>query len=353
MTPIKIRKTRSMTCLPRHTIARCTGSALLAALLTVALVAAFASRAFWQEWRSVEVETAERGRLQAGWLLDGAHDWARARLRDDAQHRGAVDDAGEAWAQPVVNMPLDDFLAGSGATDDRASAAAGVADETAASAPATPFVSQQLSDAQGKMNVLNLLENQALSPLWLQAFDKLFEVLKLPPEQLVTLSNTLRQASQTQGVGAVTPLLPQQMSQLVWLGLVPATLEALQPHVTLLPSRTPVNLNSASVEVLQSLLPSFQRADAERVVALRRVTPFQTVADAGITDLQSDGQYSVSSRFFELHTAIRIGPASVAENALLQRDGSSVRTLWRRRVVAIEQPSRTTPLNTLALQQSP
>jgi len=339
MTPIKIRKRRNMTCLPRHTSARCTGSALLAALLTVALVAAFASRAFWQEWRSVEVETAERGRLQAGWLLDGAHDWARARLRDDAQHRGAVDDAGEAWAQPVINMPLDDFLAGSGTTDT--------------SAPATPFVSQQLSDAQGKMNVLNLLENQALSPLWLQAFDKLFEVLKLPPEQLVTLSNTLRQASQAQGVGTVTPLLPQQMSQLVWLGLAPATLEALQPHVTLLPSRTPVNLNSASAEVLQSLLPSFQRADAERVVALRRVTPFQTVADAGITDLQSEGQYSVSSRFFELRTAIRIGPASVAENALLQRDGSSVRTLWRKRVVAIEQPSRTNPLNTLALQQSP
>ena len=339
MTSSKIRQARY----------RCTGSALLAALLTVALVAAFASRAFWQEWRSVEVETAERGRLQAGWVLDGAHDWARARLRDDAQHRGAVDDAAETWAQPVVNMPLDDFLAGSGATEERASVAADGAEEADVSAPATPFVSQQLSDAQGKMNVLNLLEDQALSPLWLQAFDKLFEVLKLPPEQLVTLSNNLLQASLAQGVGAVTPLLPQQMSQLVWLGLTPATLEALQAHVTLLPSRTPVNLNSASVEVLQSLLPSFQRADAERVVALRLTKPFQTVADAGITDLQSEGQYSVNSRFFELHTEVGLGSISVAENALLQRDDRNVRTLWRRRVAAAENPSRTNPLNTLAL----
>ncbi len=303
------------------------GSALLAALLTVALVAAFASQAFWLEWRSIEVETAERGRLQAGWLLDGAHDWARARLRDEAP----------AGAQAVVNMPLDAFWAG------------GLA-EAPLSAPVAPFVSQRLSDAQGKMNLLNLLENQALSPVWLQAFDKLFEVLKLPPEQLVTLSRNLRLASSARNVaGAGTAsagsvLLPQQMSQLVWLGLAPATLDALQAHVTLLPHRTPVNLNTASVEVLQSLLPSFKRAEAERIVAERLSTPFKTVADTGIFDLQSEGQYSVSSRFFELHTEIWLGPVSVAENALLQRDGGSVQTLWRRRTVAAENPLRkTTP----------
>ncbi len=343
MTPGKIRQARF----------RGTGSALLAALLTVALVAAFASRAFWQEWRGVEVETAERGRLQANWLLEGTHDWARARLHDDALHNGAVDHSGEAWAQPVVNMPLDDFLAGRGATADQSSAAA----KADTNVPATPLVSQQLSDAQGKMNVLNLLEGQALSPQWLLAFDKLFEVLKLAPDQLLTLSSNLRLASTTGSVtdavstaSAGTVMMPQHMSQLVWLGLAPATLEALQAHVTLLPSRTPVNLNSASVQVLQSLLPSFQRTDAERIVALRFSKPFKSVADTGISDLQSEGQYSVSSRYFELHTEIRLGPASVAENALLQRDGINVRTLWRRRAVAAENPPPTT---TLALKQSP
>ncbi len=343
MTPGKMRQAKF----------RCTGSALLAALLTVALVATFASRAFWQEWRSVEVETAERGRLQANWLLEGAHDWARARLRDDALHNGAVDDSGEAWAQPVVNMPLDDFLAGRTATVDQSAAAA----EADANVSATPFVSQQLSDAQGKMNVLNLLDGQALSPQWLQAFDKLFEVLKLAPDQLLTLSNNLRRVSTARSVAdagsvasAGSVMMPQHMSQLVWLGLPPATLDALQAHVTLLPSRTPVNLNSASVEVLQSLLPSFQRTDAERVVTLRLSKPFKTVADTGITDLQSEGQYSVSSRFFEVHTEIGLGPASVAENALLQRDGINVRTLWRRRAVTAEKPPTTT---TLAMKQSP
>jgi general secretion pathway protein K len=308
------------------------GSALLAALLTVALVAVLASQAFWQTWRSVELESADRGRLQAAWLLGGTHDWARARLRDDAQRSTAADHAGEAWAQPVARMPLATFLAGSAVETEGA------------------WVSQQLSDAQGKMNVLNLLADQTLSASWLQAFDKLFEVLKLPPEQLVTLSTNLLQASARRqsgsgtgtGTGATalagSALLPQQATQLVWLGLAPATLAALQAHVTWLPSRTPVNLNSASVEVLQSLLPSFKRADAERIVALRQSKPLQTVSDAGISDLQGEGQYSVSSRFFELHTEISLGTVRVAENALLQRDGVAVQTLWRRRAVPAETP---------------
>jgi general secretion pathway protein K len=314
------------------------GSALLAALLTVALVAAFSSQAFWQEWRSVAIEIADRSRLETDWLLDGTHDWARARLRDDAQRSSAVDHAGEAWAQPVVSLPLAIFWVG-----EETIAGQSAADSNASEAPPAPRVSQQLSDAQSKLNVMNLLDGQALSPLWLNAFDKLFEVLKLPPEQLLTLSQNLQQVSATRSLAGVdstasagSALLPQQTAQLVWLGLTPATLAALQAHVTLLPSRTPVNLNSASVEVLQSLLPSFKRSDAERVVALRQSKPLQTVADAGISDLQSEGQYSVSSRFFELHTEIESGAVSVAENALLQRDGASVRTLWRRRGMATE-----------------
>ena len=44
------------------------GAALLAAMLTVTLVATFAEAALWQQWRAVEVETAERPRLQSAWL---------------------------------------------------------------------------------------------------------------------------------------------------------------------------------------------------------------------------------------------------------------------------------------------
>ena len=40
------------------------GAAILMAMLTVLLVATLASAALWQQWRAVEVESAERTRAQ-------------------------------------------------------------------------------------------------------------------------------------------------------------------------------------------------------------------------------------------------------------------------------------------------
>ena len=41
------------------------GAALLAAMLTVTLVATFASTAMWQQWRAIEIEAG--GPARVGW----------------------------------------------------------------------------------------------------------------------------------------------------------------------------------------------------------------------------------------------------------------------------------------------
>ncbi len=64
------------------------GAALLAALLTVALVATFAARAYWQQWRSVEIESADRSRLQLEWLQLAALDWSHALPRQPGRPCG-------------------------------------------------------------------------------------------------------------------------------------------------------------------------------------------------------------------------------------------------------------------------
>ena len=61
------------------------GAALLAAMLTVTLVASFAAAALWQQWRAVEIEAADRTRVQASWILTGALHH-RALLDDDVLH---------------------------------------------------------------------------------------------------------------------------------------------------------------------------------------------------------------------------------------------------------------------------
>ena len=93
------------------------GAALISAMLVVTLVATLASVALWQQWRHVEVESAERHRVQSSWLLNGALDWSRLILREDAMagvagsSGGNADHLAEPWALPLKEAKLSTFLA--------------------------------------------------------------------------------------------------------------------------------------------------------------------------------------------------------------------------------------------------
>src|SRR5690349_432359 len=119
------------------------GAALLAAMLTVSLVATFAAAALWQQWRSVEVEAAERARVQSSWILTGALDWARLILREDARSGGA-DHLAEPWAVPLEEARLSSFLAAQ---------SGGTSDATSGTDADNVFLSGQVSDQQALLNV--------------------------------------------------------------------------------------------------------------------------------------------------------------------------------------------------------
>ena len=303
------------------------GAALLTAMLTVALVASLASAALWQQWRSVEVEAAERARVQSFWVLTGALDWARLILREDARS-GGPDSLSEPWAVPLEEARLSTFLAA-----DKNN----TADSDASASQA--FLSGLISDLQARLNVTNLVDNGKVSEPALQAFAKLFEQLGLPPAELTALAENLRQALDTRpenDAASVAPLLPQRVEQLVWLGLSPASLAILRPYITLLPVRTPVNLNTASVTVLFACIPSLDMALAQRLVSARQTAPFRTLAAVTeqlgqLTVPLNEAQHSVNSRFFEVQGRLRLDQNVVEEHSVVQRDGLEVKTLWRDR----------------------
>ena len=304
-----------------------TGAALLAAMLTVALVASMASAALWQQWRSVEVETAERARVQSLWVLTGALDWARLILREDARSGGA-DHLGEPWAVPLEEARLSTFLAAEKGV---------VVDNTDAANQA--FLSGYITDLQGRMNVLNLVENGKPSEPSVRAFAKLFEKLGLPRTELAALIENLRFAQDTSaenGSSRVAPLMPQRVGQLAWLGVSGRSLTILRPFITLLPNRTPVNLNTASAPVLFAVIPGLDMAQAERLVATRQLAHFRALSDAGkvVPDAAGDlneTQHSVSSNFFEILGRLRLDKTVVEERSVVQRVGINVKTLWRDR----------------------
>ena len=345
---------------------RQTGAALLSAMLTVTLVATFAAAALWQQWRSVEVETAERARVQSAWILTGALDWSRLILREDGRAGGA-DHLAEPWAVPLNEARLSSFLA---------------VDKNASETEREAFLSGQVIDLQGKLNVNNLLEGNSLSAAALTSFSRLFELQGLPKEQLLTLASSLLEAVRDpapSGAGAapnptaappstgasapastgtpptpvtapvvtaLSPLMPERVEQLTWLGLPRETLAVLMPYITLLPQRTAVNLNTASAEVIYASTPGLDMANAQRLVAARDRKHFSTLAEAnqqiGGTEVKfNDAQHAVATRFFEVTGQLRLDQTLVQERSVLQRDGLQVRTLWRDRGVVISPPPAT------------
>ncbi len=303
------------------------GAALLTAMLTVTLVASLAAAALWQQWRSIEVEAAERGRSQSLWVLTGALDWARLILREDARSGGA-DHLGEPWAVPLEEARLSTFLAA-----DKGNNADGIDPSSQV------FLSGRISDLQGRLNVTNLVENGKVSEPALRAFAKLFEQLGLPRAELATLAENLRlaQANPADGnTAGYAPLLPQRVGQLRWLGLSARSLTLLSSSITLLPVRTPVNLNTASVVVLYACIPGLDMAQAQRLASSRQTAHFRSLAEAGklVPDIATelnDQQHGVNSQFFEAQARLRMDQTMVEERSVVQREGLNVKTLWRDR----------------------
>ena len=300
------------------------GAALLAAMLTVALVATFAAGALWQQWKSIEIEGAERQRTQARWLLAGALDWARIILREDARAGDAnapTDHLAEPWAVPLQEARLSSFLAalpdGTGNT---------IEDEKLTQ---QVLLSGQVNDLQGRLNVTNLLQGDQLDGKTVIAFERLFDSLGLPPAQLSLLTQGLV-AAQKQSSNAF--VLPQRVAQLSWLGLSPQTLQVLHPHITVLPARTPVNLNTASMQVLYASVPGMSLSEAQRLVQQRERQHWASVEafqQALGRPLSLEGSHSVNTRYFEVLGRLRMPHTQVQERSLVQRDSQEVKVLWR------------------------
>jgi general secretion pathway protein K len=307
------------------------GAAILTAMLLVALVATLSAAALWQQWRALEVEKAERTRIQSSWMLQGATDWARLLLREDAR-AGVTDHLGEPWAVTLQEASLRAFLAGNGNNipdDDNLQDA---------------FLSGQITDLQSRLNVTNLVQDGRPHGPSLQAFSRLFETLQLPQSELLQLLAQLQLALEPVGIAAPNaqagqathPLLPRSVEQLPWLGLSARSVAALRSYVTVLPERTALNLNTAPAVVLQAAIPTLDMAGAQRLVAARAQNHFRTLTDvvqaSGIASLPlNDTQHSVNSRYFDIRARLRLGGVRTQEHTVVQREGLLVKALWKER----------------------
>jgi general secretion pathway protein K len=319
------------------------GAALLTAMVIVTLVASLAAAIIWQQWRAIQVESAERARVQARWILIGAIDWARLILREDAR-TGGPDNLNEPWAVPLAEARLSTFLAA-----DR--------DNSGEDDGPDAYLSGVIVDAQSRYNLLNLtLGDDQAAAAEQRILARLLDTVGANPSLAATVAEALRRAlpagaaaaaASAAGDGNVVVnadpsavIAPTRVEQLAWYGLDADTLRRLSPYVVWLPTRTTVNINTAPREVIAAVAEGLDLASADRLVQARQRTPFRNLRDAeallGQVKLETT-RFGVASTHFEVSGRLRLDDRVVEQHAWLVRRGLDVQ------VFAMDQRNAVTP----------
>ena len=323
-----------------RSLRRQAGAAILLALLIMTLVATLAAGMVWLQWRGIEVETAERARTQAEWLLNASLDWGNLILRSQTRNGQTEDDLGQPWATPLAETKLSSFLSADGNHSDDGGPEA--------------YLSGQITDAEGKYNVYNILLNTASKLDEINRLTIICQAIGVPVGTANTIGSGLRDswsAQQNTSQAGTSVLMPIQVEDLAWYGIDPKVLKQLTPFIELLPMPvgspvTTINLNTAPAEVLMAAMPGLSRAQAQQLILARQQHPFSKTSDAttalGLSNAagwqvpQGDPplQWDVKSFHFEIFGQLRYEQHVIRERSVVFRPGpnQALQVLRRERI---------------------
>ncbi len=295
---------------------RLRGVALITALLLTALAGSVAAGLAWDNALDVRRTMVLLYRDQAIQVAVGSEGWVRSILREDALQT-QTDHLDEVWASEIPALPID-------------------------SENVQGQIYGQLEDLQGRFNVNNLIDtNGNVDQAYFEQYQRLLDALALDPALAGATVDWLDpDQNETIPDGAEDPLYTgyvpayrtadrpiYNITELAAVnGMDRISFEILLPHVTALPGRTPVNVNTASVQVLQSLGPNIDLSTAEGLVDVRKDGGFAdisgTFAPLVAPDLAQAG-FSESSEFFQLKAVVQIDTVRVSLFTVLHRTSGS------------------------------
>jgi general secretion pathway protein K len=283
------------------------GVALITALLIAALAGIVAGNLAWDNALDVRRAMVLLNRDQAVQVALGAENWIMDILRQDLED-GQTDHLGEIWASELPGLPIEGGE-----------------------------VFGAIVDLQGRFNVNNLIdENGKIHEESLEQFRRLLNALELDPRFAGIAADWLdsdQDASFPDGAEdpIYTSLVPSyktanqtitSISELAALeGMDRDTFKLLKQHITALPGRTNINVNTATGAVLQSLDEQITVDDVERLVGDRESSGFNDIQTAFSSLVTPDvlNTLDESTNYFQLKVIVRIDTVRITMYSTFQR----------------------------------
>lgn len=301
------------------------GIAVVTALLLTTLAVTIVASLFWEQQIQVRSIENQRLQMQKQWILRGALDWASLILREDAKH-SSVDNLDEPWAVPLAETRLDQYVENGRAGDN-------ISDATLAGS---------IEDAQARYNLTNLCVNGIIDPAEVAVFGRLLDSLHLNPKLAQATADVMAAVQQARemapvaanGGSAAQPMNLTQIEDLLAVpGFSPEVFDKLKNLAIFLPRVTPVNVNTAPVEVLAARIGTLSLSDAAALVTMRNSASFRDLADLlqrwhGKPFTISAKEASVTSDYFLVDGRVRVNRARLDMQALIERNGGNTRIIW-------------------------
>ena len=283
------------------------GSAVILAMLVVAVAATLVSGALWQQNALIRETENELAYAQAKWLMRGAIDWAGVILQEDAR-TSSVDHRGEPWAVPLADTRLNE-------NDGRPAA----------------YLAGAIEDEQAKFNLRNLAAGEELNVAEMQALRRLLAALRIDERFAERIGERLLGALRAKGVQPALGLA--FADELLAVGMQAEDFQRLRAFVTMLPEPTALNVNTASAEVLAARIADLPLVDARRLVSSRDRAYFKDLGDAvqrlrEASPRATDAGLAVATRYFSVEGTVSYGPARLTARALVRRDANRLEVLW-------------------------
>jgi general secretion pathway protein K len=290
--------------MPATVWSRQRGVAVVTALLLMALSVTLVTGIFWRQQILVRGMEGQRLHLQGRLIARAAVDAARLTLLEAAA-QGNVTTLDGDWTAPLVEGRLERFL---GQDPEQGG-----------------WLSQRIVDAQGCFNLRNLAGANGIDLFQVTAFSRLLAALKLDAGLAFGIGEAM--------VASQRGMEIQQLDDLRSVpGVTPEVLERLRDFVVALPGPTAINVNTASPEVLTSVV-NFSLAEAKALIARRYQAHFKGPSDFAfrLNDKETlEGvNYQVSSDYFLVHSTLTVARATLRTQALIRRGGEAT-LVWMR-----------------------
>jgi len=305
------------------------GVAVITALLLTTLAISIVASLFWQQQVQVRSMENQRLHLQTKWILRGALDWATLVLFQDGIDHREYTSLDQVWATPLAETRLDQYVERQRVEGETFDAS----------------LSGNIVDACSRYNLRNLgMGKGQPDEVQVEVFGRLLRNLQLDSGLALRVANFVaaglptsampeteptKQTQATPVIGAPVKIL-QVEDLLTVQGVTPAIVERLRPFVTVLPDKTPVNVNTASAEVLAALVPNMSVSEANTLIVRRKQAAWrgktyfasQVGTDSGRP--LTDETYDVRSDWFLVDTRIRLDRAALDAQALIHRSSALV-----------------------------